>query len=123
MTAVVTDRFRQLVAGVTDAKGFEALMLHIRSSNSEGFCPVCASALVSNQATDLECMHGPSCIHGECVGCNHSSHYDPSLEPDIATLPIGEILSTRAVLQEVIAVIDSGGSVSMRPFRETDRHP
>jgi len=116
MPAEITDRFRQLVAGVTNVQGFEALMIHIRTSSSEGFCPVCAVPMVVTESVERECRYGPRCIHGKCPGCDHNSHYSEEHEPDLSSLTDEDIRSTQAMLSEMVTLLDAGHQVSIRPL-------
>lgn len=116
MPAAVTGRFRQLVAGLTDVQGFEALMIHIRVTSSEGFCAVCDSPMVVTESVVRECTYGPECLHGKCTGCDHNSHYSQKDEPDLSKLADEDILSTQAVLIEMITLLDQGHRVSIQPL-------
>ena len=116
MPVAVSDRFRQLVAGLTDAEGFTALMIHIRASSSEGFCPVCDFPMIPADSVDRECVYGDSCIHGKCTGCEHNSHYDQDQEPDVSKLSAADILGTQATLTKMVSLLDAGHHVAVRPL-------
>lgn len=114
-----TAHFRQLVDDLRTGshESFRALVAHIGACSTEGFCPVCSSPMKPPGEFDAkECLHGPGCIHGTCMGCEHVSHFDPS-RTEQETNPEG-VRQVWSILNEMIRLMDAGHHVRFVEPRE-----